>query len=214
MASFGLSTAADFLEKLREERRDFVLSKCLDPRHAVNAVMTAYHLCERVFPEMQGRSEFAWEGYKQFRASLGQPIEDAGRITNGTKHFQSKPIKTGKHKGTFQRGVFQGNVFDVSYLWLERDGKEQRAEDFIDELVKFWDRFFRDHGLQQYADAVGRSGKRRCRCGEEFVDCDIRGEHVTGCLGCNFWEPLSRPSMRLSTEDLTALRLQRGWKER
>ncbi len=45
MSSF-INDGCRFLQKLRDERRDFVVSNCLDPRHAINAVMTGYHLCE------------------------------------------------------------------------------------------------------------------------------------------------------------------------
>jgi len=51
MASFGITTARDFLNKLVEEQRDFEASHCLSARHAINAVMTAYHLHEWVWGE-------------------------------------------------------------------------------------------------------------------------------------------------------------------
>jgi hypothetical protein len=152
MSSFGLNSAADFLQKLRQERADFIQSSCLDPRHALNAVMTAYHLCEWVFPELSGRRDFPHRDLGAFRQALKEiadsPIADAGRITNGTKHFKQDRIRTGEQKGLFQRNMVQPNAFDVSYLWLERgDGRRQHVEDFIDELVQFWDRYFKDHGL-------------------------------------------------------------------
>jgi hypothetical protein len=208
-SSFGLNTASDFLQKLREERADFVHSKCLDPRHAVNAVMNGYHMYEWVFPEISGRPH---KKPKDFRDALiampGSPIEDARRVTNGTKHFQQAKIKTGSAEGAFQRSMVQPNAFDVDHLWIERgDGRKQRAEDFIDEIVEFWDGFFADYGLPRYADAVGRSGRERCQCGDELIDIDTRGEHLTGCLHCNRWEPIAKRSIRLSTEDLHALRL-------
>jgi hypothetical protein len=132
MASFGLTTAADFLRKLRHERADFVQSECLDPRHALNAVMTGYHLYEWVYPEIAGRTDCPHKDAEAFREAVkaiaGSPIADAGRIANGTKHFKLERIKTGKHKGSFQRNIVQPNAFDVSHLWLERDGHKQRAE--------------------------------------------------------------------------------------
>jgi hypothetical protein len=54
-------------------------------------------------------------------------------------------MATGRHHGAFQRDAFQSNVFDVSYLWIERDGQRQRAEDFIKELVDFWIAFFEEY---------------------------------------------------------------------
>jgi hypothetical protein len=211
MASFGLNTSADFLQKLREERADFVHSKCLSSRHAVNAVMTAYHLCEWVLAELANRPEFEHKTLESFRETLegGSLIKDAVLVANGTKHFKPEKIKTGQRKGAFQRGAFQHDAFDVSHLWLERNGKRQRAEDFIDELVQLYDRFFKENGVPQYAEAVGRSGRPRCQCGDELIDIDNRGEVLTGCIRCNVWRPLAKPPIRLSEEDLLALRSRR-----
>jgi hypothetical protein len=69
---------------------------------------------------------------------------EAEEITSGAKHFNTK-MATGRHQGAFQRNVFQSNVFDVSYLWIERGGRRQRAEDFIKELVDFWSTFFQEY---------------------------------------------------------------------
>lgn len=52
MASFGITTARDFFNKLVEEQRDFEASHSLSARHAINAVMTAYHLHEWVWGEV------------------------------------------------------------------------------------------------------------------------------------------------------------------
>ena len=49
MASFDIRSPSDFLQKLRDEQADFIKSHCLDARHALNAVMTAYHLHEWVW---------------------------------------------------------------------------------------------------------------------------------------------------------------------
>jgi hypothetical protein len=85
------------------------------------------------------------EGYKNVRQS--QVILDAGKVANGTKHFQLRKIATGRQQGAFQRGAFQDNAFAVPYLWIEKDRGRQRAEDFIQELVDVWTQFFDQHAL-------------------------------------------------------------------
>jgi hypothetical protein len=40
--------------------------------------------------------------------------------------------------------------------------------------VQFWDRYFKDHGISQSAEVVGRSGRKRCPCGQELIDIDNR----------------------------------------
>jgi hypothetical protein len=49
----------------------------------------------------------------------------------------------------------------------------------VEELVQFWDRYFKDHGLPQIAKALGRSGRKHCPCGQELIDIDNRGEILT-----------------------------------
>jgi len=163
---------------------------------------------------MAGRTGCQHESMAAFREAVkampGSPITDAGLVANGTKHFKQERIKTGKHDGAFQRNMVQANAFDVSYLWLERDGKKQRAEDFVDELLQFWESFFEDHALPQFKDGVGRSGRERCLCGKQFVDFDNRGMTITGCPHCNRWKPLGNRFIRLGAEDLRAVRLQHG----
>jgi hypothetical protein len=60
--------------------------------------------------------------------------------------------------------------------------------------------------LHQTAAALGRSSARRCPCGHELIDIDNRGDILTGCSRCNVWWPLNKPPLRLSEEDLLALR--------
>jgi hypothetical protein len=153
--SFNITSAKEFLDKLHEEQKDFVASDCMSERHALNAIITAYHLHEWVWADwLQNsndlRKKWNVDNHKQFFKKLTAndlcpALEDACAITNGTKHFKNKKIATGQHDGAFQRGVFQEDAFDVSYLWIERAGKKQRAEEFINELVKFWDQFFAEN---------------------------------------------------------------------
>jgi hypothetical protein len=158
MTSFGISTSKEFLDKLHEEQKDFVATHCQSARHALNAIITAYHLHEWVWGEYRDRSDLIqkWgltskKDAKEFRAYLADQtrcpgIEDARKVANGTKHFGLGKISTGSHSGAFQRSAFSSG-FDVSHLWIERCGTKMRAEDFIDELVKFWDAFFEQNGL-------------------------------------------------------------------
>jgi hypothetical protein len=47
----------------------------------------------------------------------------------------------------------------------------------------------------------------RCyNCGQELIEIDNRGEHLTGCLTCNLWTSNDAKGWtRLSEEDLRAL---------
>jgi hypothetical protein len=152
--TFGIESPSALLDKLIEEQRDFRNEHCLSARHAINAIMTAYHLHEWVWGAFLKKRH---DLHSTLQLSPGRKAEchdfrkwlerecpamaDAEKITNGTKHFRSD-IPTGRRKGAFQRNAFQSNAFAVSYLWIERDGGKQKAEEFIQELVDFWSDFF------------------------------------------------------------------------
>jgi hypothetical protein len=155
MASFGIVTPRELLEKLLDEQCDFEKEDCLSPRHAINAAMTAYHLHEWVwgaFAKQRFDLHRTWQlsqskrahrdDFRQWLEKECPAIADARRVTDGTKHFNISAIPTGKHQGGFQRNAFQADAFDVSRLWIERDGQRQSAEEFITELVEYWSGFF------------------------------------------------------------------------
>src|SRR4051794_4521490 len=132
MPTFAIIAARHLLEKLHEEQRDFIASDCLSSRHALNAIITAYHLHEWVWAECcvqrsyliarWGFAEAAGNDPAPFRKYLTDPtrcpaLEDARKIANGLKHFHTK-IETGQHAGGFQRSAFDDLGFDVDYLWI------------------------------------------------------------------------------------------------
>ena len=87
MASFGIRTPTDLLNKLIEDQRDFEESHCLSARHAINATMTAYHLHEK------------------WLETQCPAFADVEKVADGTKHFDASAIPTGEHKGAFQRSA-------------------------------------------------------------------------------------------------------------
>jgi hypothetical protein len=156
MAVFEITTARHFLQKLHDEQSDFANSQSQSSRHALNAVITAYHLHEWVWEARNARQDLqqAWpyKCAKQFRQDhlnhLCPHIDVARTLANGTKHVRLKNgVSTGKRRPVFQPNVFQPNVFDVGHLWVEHNGKRERADFFISELVNFWDGFFAQYNL-------------------------------------------------------------------
>jgi hypothetical protein len=152
-ASRGVANAKQFLGKLHGRQKDFAAMH-LSERHALNALTTAYHLHEWVWGECEKRDDLrnVWrvnsiEEFHRYIIEQCPALEDARKIINGTKHFENR-IVTGGHAAGFRRGAFQDDAFDVRYLWVDRNGKQQRAEDFIDELVRFWDEFFEQYQIE------------------------------------------------------------------
>jgi hypothetical protein len=163
MSSFSIRTPRDFLEKLINEQGDLHASDCLSARHAINATMTAYHLHEWVwggFAKKRNDLHRQWQlqslpgrtdchRFFRYLATQCPSLAVAEKITNGTKHFDGAKVGTGEHHGAFGREF--SSEFDISYLWVERKdltspqdhaAPRQRAEEFIKELVEFWQTFF------------------------------------------------------------------------
>src|SRR4051794_817666 len=162
MASFGITTARGFLNKLIEDQLDFEASHCQAARHAINAVMTAYHLREWVwgdFAKHRPDLHTSWglqgfpakkevDKFLSFLEQQCRALTDAQEVTNGTKHFGLSKIATGKSPGPFDPALFDPALFDVPCLWIDRStGQRQNAEDFIRELADFWDGFFKQHSI-------------------------------------------------------------------
>jgi hypothetical protein len=161
MGSFNITTPSGLLEKLLQEQDDFTRENCVSARHALNAIMTAYHLHEWVWgaflkhrPDVQASLQLppgdngrvTKDCFLSWLEKQCPAIAEAQQITNGTKHYHSR-ILTGAHEGAFQRSAFQADAFDVPYLWVERNGHEQRVEDFVNELAEFWTSFFKAHQI-------------------------------------------------------------------
>jgi len=211
MRRFGLDTPADLLQNLRQEKADFLCTKCLDPRHPFNAAMIAYHLAEWVWSEIKRRPDCLYEDQKAFLRYLGAihnaPIDDAGSIAKGIKRFERHEIGTVEKNAVLGRGnSFQSNRSAPRHLWVRRkDGRKQKVEDFIDELIRFWDRVFQNNAVTQYSDEVEPMGSQYCPCGAKLVVGNYRGEALIGCKQCNVWWPVAKPPIRLNGKDLRAL---------
>jgi len=211
MRRFGLGTPADLLQNLRQEKADFLRTKCLESRHAINAAMMAHHLVEWVWSEIKRRPDCPYEDQKAFlrhlRAIHNAPIDDAGSIAKGIKRFERDEIAAAERNAAFRRGnCFQSNGSTARHLWVRRkDGREQKVEEFIDELIRFWDRVFRNNAVIQYSDELEPVGFQYCPCGAELVVGNYRGESLIGCKRCNVWWPVAKPPIRLSGKDLRAL---------
>src|SRR6476661_7834510 len=103
MAMFGISTPKALLQKLTAEQQDFHAVHCLSERHAINAVMTAYHLHEWVwgaFVKKRHDLQRAWHllpagrrakrrDFKVWLEGQCPAIIEAEKVTNGAKHFHT-----------------------------------------------------------------------------------------------------------------------------
>lgn len=149
-AIFEIKTAEQFLKMFIDNYKDFKNNE-ESTRHAINAIITGYHLHEWVWEnKVKNNSPLIKKlGFKNkeigdFRNWIkGEcpEFEIAKTITNGSKHFNL--LESGKHKGTFSRDF--STEFDVSYLYVyDKKGAKVKADDIINNLVKFWEKVFKE----------------------------------------------------------------------
>ena len=131
-SSFDIESPSDFLYKIViPQYKDFV-SHNSSSRHALLAIMTAYHMYEWVH-----REKFTEDGFRAVYGDVGGMIETfnvARRITNGTKHF-AQTVRTRK------QGGFSSEFSDefARPLIIEfSDGKEQSVDILLRNMVGFW----------------------------------------------------------------------------
>ena len=149
-AIFEIKTAEHFLKIFMENCEDFKN----DPestRHAINAIITGYHLHEWVWGDKIKTNFLLMKKLRLKNKKIGGFIdwiigecpefEMARTIPNGSKHFDLS--ESGKQEGAFSRDF--STEFDVSYLYVcDEKGTRVTADELIKNLVKFWERVFKE----------------------------------------------------------------------
>ena len=124
-SSFGITNAHDFFHEIVLPQHEDFLAHCSSPRHALLAIIVAYHMFEWVPPGPSNKA-------------LPKVFELAKKITNGTKHFKQK-VQTRK-QGGFSGGFSPafGDGFARSLRVMLPDGTEQSANVILRQMVDFW----------------------------------------------------------------------------
>jgi hypothetical protein len=150
---FDIITSQDFLSKLEAEYADFKAQPD-STRHAVNCIMTAYHLHEWVWGDWLKTDYEAWQeiggirdkdSFKVRLAELWPGLVIAEELTNGTKHFAKGSVETGRIAG-YGSGPYNVGPYGRPYLLIDYGSgcvpRYQTAEQLIDAAVTFWRGFF------------------------------------------------------------------------
>lgn len=139
-ASFDIRTAPDFLHKLLiPQHKDFTADNA-SSRHAVLAIILAYHIYEWV----HGRS-FTREHFRKLYPDKVKMIDLfglAGAISNGTKHFAPRAKTTAgvgfssEFSEEFERPL---NIeFPQDTVYAPYSGQRISADSLLKKLVTFW----------------------------------------------------------------------------
>jgi len=150
MGIFEIKTAEQFFKKFIEDWKDFKRNP-ESTRHAINAIMTGYHLHEWVWKEKVrgnfflikklGLENRKLDDFRSWIKGECPEFEIARTITIGSKHFDL--LESGKHEGAFSQD-FSAD-FDISFLYVCDEERTKVSADYIiNSLIKFWEKVFKE----------------------------------------------------------------------
>jgi hypothetical protein len=150
---FDIVSSRDFLSKLEADYADFK-SQPDSARHALNCIITAYHLTDWVWGDLLMRddallNELNVTSIDTFKAWLDREWPGFGvvqKLTNGTKHFIRKMSAETQRIAGYGCGPFGVGPYGKPYLLIDygadKTERWQTAEQLLNDAVTFWRRFF------------------------------------------------------------------------
>lgn len=159
---FGISTPIQFYQKLVLEFDDF----CADSgssRHAMNFVITAFHMTDWVWKgflkeDEAKRKELGiaknMESFHEWIMAQSIWAYQMRDLANGSKHFQTRGLPIHSHiVGPFNTAPFNTLAFNEVKVMLyvdmgEFEGRPYHipAEQLFEVVMRFWRDFLRLHG--------------------------------------------------------------------
>src|SRR5579862_2437461 len=155
---FDINNSRDFLSKLEMDYADFKVQPD-SARHALNCIITAYHLKDWVWRDLfEGEGNEARRCINNFANKLSfegwlesswHRFKITQSLANGAKHM-NRMMQAGSDRiDGYGCGPYGIGPFGSPYLLIdlgEDKPLEQRwltAEELVDESVAFWQNFFR-----------------------------------------------------------------------
>ncbi len=132
-SSFGVANARDFFRQMVLPQYEDFLADNSSPRHALLAIIVAYHMFEWVHPDRKFKVS-RFESMYPSNKALANVFELARNIINGTKHFL--PGAQTRTQPGFSSAFSDG--FARPLIVRFPDGTEQSANDFLRQMVDFW----------------------------------------------------------------------------
>lgn len=139
-----------------EDYDDFV-EQSDSPRHAINCMLSAYHMAEWIWGDWLQDDYATWTTLKirdkvSFLAWVdgAQPwFKITQAVANGSKHFASKLANT-KSSPTYVEDGYVEDGYQARMLEVQTDdGKWVEAIVLVEDVVMFWQDFFKAYRPQE-----------------------------------------------------------------
>lgn len=153
---FRINSSMAFYGKMLEDYDDFV-EQSGSPRHAINCMLSAYHIAEWIWGDWLQTDYAAWKalGIRNKESFLGwvdkaQPwFRITQAVANGSKHFASKLANT-KSSPTYVEDDYVEDDYQERMLEVEvEDGVWVEAVIVVENVVMFWTDFFKRYRSQE-----------------------------------------------------------------
>jgi len=156
--SFEIENSKGFFDKLLAEYEDFE-NEHLNPRFAINAAITSWHLSDWTYQEFFKSDERFQDSkennktisglskYQEFLKERCPELEYMRTITNGSKHCKvNQRNRTGISEGDFSPYDFDRHDFDVPVFVIINDltNEELDFEQILVTTIEFWQSFLNE----------------------------------------------------------------------
>lgn len=121
---FDIITSRDFLAKLEADHADFKAQPD-STRHALNCVITAYHLHEWIWGDWLKTDYATWqkfgvhdlESFREWLRTAWPGFQTAEALTNGAKHFTQAPVT--ERVACYGEGPYGVGPYGKPYLLID-----------------------------------------------------------------------------------------------
>jgi hypothetical protein len=156
--SFEIEDSQGFFEKLRAEFDDFD-KEHLNPRFAINAAITSWHLSDWTFQEFFTKDSRFQESkensktisglskYQYFLKERCPELEYMRTITNGSKHCKvNQKNRTEISKGDYNPYDYDRHDYDVPRFVIIKDDTNEEIdfEEILIKTIEFWKIFLQE----------------------------------------------------------------------
>ena len=153
---FDIITSRDFLSKLEADYADFKAHPD-SPRHALNCIITAYHLHEWIWGDWLKADFVTWsklsirdkETFRGWLLDEWTGFVVVENLANGAKHFVRKTSAETQRVAGYGCGPYGVGPYGQPYLLIDygadKSERWQTAEQLLNDAVTFWRRFFDAH---------------------------------------------------------------------
>lgn len=165
--SFEIANSKEFFKKLLDEFDDFD-KEHLNPRFAINAALTSWHLTDWTYQEFfksdnrfldskeNGKNISGLVKYQEFLKELCPELECMRTISNGSKHCKiNQKNRTEISEGDFSSNDFDRHDYDVPVFVIINDltNEELDFEELLVKTIDFWRKFLEENFLDDSPDA-------------------------------------------------------------